>query len=372
MGLVLLALVAAFAYALLTPPARATTYVGVTRGDIRATVNANARVRPERSARLAFQSSGLVTSVRVKEGDAVKAGDVLATVQRDERERRVRQAELALQSRQLDLARAQDPPSAAELEIAQQNLKKAALARAAAENRYKDDPTDTNRIAQELAQADYEIARANFDRATRTPSDAELQALKNSVENAQIDLTNARQALAETELTAPFDGVITEVNLREGELIGGFNPVIGLADLTRLDLLAEIDEIDISEVKEGQSAELRFDAFPGGSATGTVALIFPAASTDRGATLYRAVIALNPTELALRPGMGATVKIATVEKKDVLMVPARTIKNAGTQKIVTVREGSGTRNVVVETGLSDGNETEIVRGLQEGELVAIE
>jgi len=139
-----------------------------------------------------------------------------------------------------------------------------------------------------------------------------------------------------------------------------------------LELLAEIDEIDVAEVQPGQSVELRFDAFPGETAKGTLVRLFPAASTDRGATVYHAVVSLEPTELKLRPGMGATVNIATVEKKDVLRVPSRAIKNAGTQKVVVVPDGSGTRNVVVETGLSDGNNTEILSGVDEGTVVLVE
>jgi multidrug efflux pump subunit AcrA (membrane-fusion protein) len=70
--------------------------------------------------------------------------------------------------------------------------------------------------------------------------------------------------------------------------------------------------------------------------------------------------------------MGATVNIATVEKSDVLRLPSRAVKNAGSQHIVVVRDDGGIRNVVVETGLSDGNNTEIVSGIGEGTVVVIE
>lgn len=370
-GVLVLALLAAGVY-LFGQPTRAPSLDIVTRGDIRATVNANARVRTTRFARLAFPQSGLLAKMNVKEGDAVRAGDVLAELRRDEFERRLKQAEINLKSRQLDLERALAPPSASELEIAQQTLKKAALQLAAAEERYDEEASDSNRIAKELAEADYEIARANFERTTRGPSAFEEQALKNAIENARLELESARAALDQTRLQAPFDGVVIEVNLQPGELVGGFNPVITLADTSHLELLAEIDEIDIGEVQEGQVAEIRFDAFPGQPARGQVTRVFPAATTDRGATIYHAIIALEPTSLALRPGMGATVKITTVEKKGVLLVPSRAIKNAGTQHIVTVRDAGGTRNVVVEIGLSDGERTEIVSGLSEGTTIVIE
>lgn len=351
---------------------RAQTLVTVTRGDINATVNANGRVRAQKSVQLAFPLSGQITALHVQPGDTVKQGDVLAELDQRELERRVKQAELNLEARVANLAEAQAPPPAADLEIAQQSLNKAAFALAAAQARYKNDASDENKIAQALAQSDYDIARANFERVTRGATQKQIDDLQRSIQDAKIDLQNARDALVETELRAPFDGVITQVMPDVGQWLGGYNPVLDLADLTKLEILAEIDEIDVAQVQAGQTVELRFDAFPGDSATGKLTRLFPSASTDRGATVYRAIVALDPTELKVRPGMGATVTIATLEKKNVLRVPARAIKNAGTQKIVVIKEGNGSRNVVVQTGVSDGDETEILGGVSEGAIILIE
>ena len=373
LALVVLALIAGGAYFYFNqtttrPQATAT----VTRGDLKATVNANARVRAEKTVRLAFPFSGLVTAVHVQEGEDVEQGEVLVEMDRTELNRRLEQAKMNLESRAQDLQEAQQPPQAAELEIAQQSLKKAALALAAAENRYKDNASDENRIGKELAQSDYEIARANFERQTRGAAQGQLDDLERAVQNARYDLQAAQEAYDKTRLAAPFGGVITEINAKAGELQGGFNAVVELADLTTLQLVADIDEIDVAEVNPGQPVTIRFDAFPGQSAKGTLSRLFPAASNDRGATVYRAIVGLEATELKLRPGMGATIEIATIEKKDVLRVPSRAIKNAGTQKIVVVREGNKTRNVVVETGLSDGNNTEIISGVSEGTIIVVE
>lgn len=369
LGLVIAVAVGAYLYS--QAPASGATAT-VKRGDIKATVSANARVRADDSARLAFPLSGLVTQVNVKEGDTVKKGDVLAELDRTESERRVRQAQLALDSRQLDLSRAQAPPNRQDLDIAQQNLKKAALALGVAEDNYKKTASDNNRAAKEIAQADYDIARANFDRVTAGASSSEIQSLKNAVTTAQLELDNANTALAQTQLHAPFDGNITDVTTHAGELLGGYSQVISISDLSKLQLLVEIDEIDVGAVQEGQPVEVRFDAFPGETVQGKLTRLFPAASTTRGASVYQAIVEFDPGQLQVRPGMGATVKIATVEKKDVLLVPSRAIKSAGTQKVVNVRDAGGTHSLVVQVGLSDGNETEIVSGVSEGTQVLTE
>lgn len=372
-GLLVIVLVAGGLYFYFNQPAaRAETTVTVTRGDLKATVNANARVRAQKSVKLAFPLSGLVRKVNVQEGEDVQPGEVLVELDTQEIARRVQQAELNLQAREQDLDQAQQPPGAQDLEIAQQSLKKAALALAFAQDRYKQDATEQNRISQGLARSDYDIARATFERQTRGPTQGQLDDLNRAIENAKLDLQAAQEALGETRLQAPFAGIITEVTTEPGQLLGGYNPVVSLADLAKLELVADIDEIDVANVNPGQSVELHFDAFPGQTAQGILSRLFPAATNDRGATVYQAIISLEPTDLKLRPGMGATVNIATVEKKNVLRVPLRAVKNAGTQKIVVVQDGGRARNVVVETGVSDGSNTEILSGLSEGAVIVVD
>ncbi|MGB8647023.1 MAG: efflux RND transporter periplasmic adaptor subunit [Anaerolineae bacterium] len=344
-------------------PAPPPSTVTLTRGNIRATVNANARVQAARTARLAFPVSGLIARVLVQEGDTVKAGDALAELKPDEFDRRVRQYELALQSRQLDLARAQAAPRKEDLDIARASLKKAALALSLAEDTAKKNPSTSNNAARDAAQADYDIAQANLDRLTRGPTAQEVQAYQLAVANAQIDLDNARAARDQTVLLAPYDGVVTDVNAQPGELIGGYTPLIGMADTSRLELLADIDEIDIGSVAAGQNVEIHLDAFPGQTTIGKVAQVFPAASSERGAMVYRARISLDPGLPGMRPGMGATIRIATVEKEGVWLLPSRAIKNAGAQKIVTGLIAGARRDLVVQTGLSDGSQTEILSGI---------
>ncbi len=353
-------------------PVHSQSTITMTRGDIRATVTTNAQVRAVRSTRLAFPLSGQLTRVNVQEGDAVHGGDVLAELKSDEFDHRVAQYEIALAARMNELDRALAVPRAEDLDIAEASVKKAALALGLAEDNAQKHPSAENDAAREAAQADYDIAKANLDRLTRGPSEQELQSLRMAVANAQIELDSARATRDQTKLIAPYDGVVTEVDYQPGELVGGYNPIIGLADTTRLELLAEIDEIDVGGVMAGQSVEAHFDAFPGETVKGKVTQVFPSASNERGAMIYRARIQFDAGKLGIRPGMGATCKIATIEKKDVWLLPARAIKSAGTQKIVTVLIDGSTRNLVVQTGVSDGNQTEIVSGIEPGVEVIVE
>lgn len=343
----------------------------VRRGDISAAVNATGKVRAKKAARLSLPMSGIVQSIVKMEGDTVSPGDVILFLRAEEMARRVRQAELNLTSRQLDLARAKSAPRDEDIEIARANLRKATLALAAAEAAYNSNPTAQNDAAREIARADLDIARANFNRVTNGASKEEIEALQNAVTYAQLELENARAALAQTRLTAPFTATVTEIGVREGELVGGYTPLATIADLNALEIVAEIDEIDVANVKVGQKVEVRLDAFPGERFAGILTRLFPAASVQRGSTVYTAIVEFDRREFEVRLGMGANLRILTVEKQGVLLVPNRALKNVGMRKAVRIVAPGEPRDVIVEIGVTDGNETEIISGVNEGDQVLL-
>jgi HlyD family secretion protein len=312
-----------------------------------------------------------VASISKAEGDNVNAGDVILALRADDANRRVRQAELNLQNRQLDLERAKTAPRDEDIEIARANLQKATIGAAAADAAYTATPTAQSDALRQASRADLDIARANFNRTVNGPTKEELDALQNTVTAAQLDLDSARAALAQTRVTAPFTSTVTEIGAHEGELVGGFNILAAVADLTALQIAAQIDEIDVANVKVGQKVQVRFDAFPGEQFDGSLMRLFPAASTQRGSTVYGAIVDFNARGFQVRPGMGTSLKILTIDKQEVLLVPNRALKNAGTRKAVTVVAPGPTRDEIVETGVTDGNNTEIVSGLKEGDQVLL-
>ncbi len=352
-----------------TPPANTAV---VRRGTISASVNATGKVRSKQSARLSLPVSGIVQEIFREEGDLVNSGDAILALRADDATRRVRQAELNLQSRQLDLVRAKAAPRDEDIDIARANLRKATLTVAAAEAAYSANPSAQNDAYREAARADLEIARASFSRVTNGASKEELETLQNSVAIAQIELENARDVLTRTKLTTPYTATVTEITVREGELVGAYTPLANVADLSALEIAVDIDEIDVANVAVGQSVDVRLDAFPGEKFAGKLTRLFPAASTQRGSTVYSAIVDFDPRGLLVRLGMGANLRIQTSERKDVLIVPNRALKNVGTRKAVRIVSPGNPRDVIVEIGVTDGNETEIVSGVNEGDRIAVQ
>ncbi|HEX7594185.1 MAG TPA: efflux RND transporter periplasmic adaptor subunit [Anaerolineae bacterium] len=369
--IVVLLVIAATVFVMAQPKVSPPNIAVVRRGDLTASVNATGKVQAKKSARLALPLSGSVANIFKREGDDVKMGDVILSLGADDATRRVKQADLNLQSRQLDLARAKAAPRDEDITIARANVQKATITVAAAEAAYTASPNAQNDAVRQAARADLDIARASFNRVTNGPTQAEIDALQNTVTSAQIDLDSAKQSLSQTQLTAPFTSTVVEINVRVGELVGGFNPLATVADLTALEIAADIDEIDVANVQVGQSVQVRFDAFPGETFSGKLTRLFPAASTLRGTTTYAAVVDFDAKDSKVRPGMGANLKIQTVEKPGVLLVPNRALKNVGARKAVRVVAPGEPRDVIVETGATDGNETEIVSGVNEGDQVQL-
>ncbi|HPL26691.1 MAG TPA: efflux RND transporter periplasmic adaptor subunit [Anaerolineae bacterium] len=357
-------------------PAAPNDVARVRRGRITSNVEASGAVRASREAWLSLRSGGIVQQVLVKPGQQVGRGDALVRTDSAEAEAQVRQAELNLQVRQIQLDDLKAAPSAAQIEIARANLRRAAAVLQAAQSAYDrvaaggSASGSSEAAALESAKLDYETAKANFEQAIRGPTPSQIEIAEKSLEMAQLDLQNAQKRLEAVTVTAPFAGTVLQVNVREGETAYGAQ-VVRLADLATLEVSTQVDELDIGELEVGQEAEIRLDAFPGQVLSGRVARLTPGATPQRGTVGYEAVISFAPGSLAVRPDMSANLRITTLTHDDTLLVPSRAVEARGRNKYVRVVENGRTRDVQVTTGLSDADSTEILDGLKEGQQVAV-
>lgn len=357
---------------------RESSTVLVRRGNITATVETTGKVRSARQAELSLPFGGQVKRVAVSVGDEVEAGHLLLELEASDAERRVKEAELNLEIRQIQLDKARAGADPEEVEIAQANLRKAALAKQVAQAAYdeiankENAKTSPEALALQQATIDYQITQRNYKRLVNGPPTDELAILEKQLEASQVALERAQAQLEEMRLIAPLAGTVVRVETSEGEIVSAYRPVVAIADLTFLQLIAEIDEIDVAEVAPGQEVEIRLDAYPGQTLPGAIVSLAPAASPQRGSTVYEALVKFDAGGLALRLGMGANLKIITLEKEDVLLVPNRAIQPIGRRKVVKVLDGKGIREVEVITGLSNESETEIVEGLTEGQRILME
>jgi HlyD family secretion protein len=236
-------------------------------------------------------------------------------------------------------------------------------------NWYLGFPSD---IDQALLDADVAIALANLHIAEDTytrlldgPDTDEIAAAQ-----ARIDAAQATIALA--EIVAPFNGTITLINVRPGDLVTPSLPVVELFDLSRFFVETEVSEVDINKVEEGQSVTLFFDAILNREYEGEVVEVGMTGRNVQGLVSFTVTVELLNPDQAIRPGLTAAVNIVTREIENVLIVPNRTVRVRDGQHVVYVLRGGVPQEIEVKLGESSDTHSEILVGdIEEGDLIIL-
>lgn len=260
----------------------------------------------------------------------------------------------------------------------------------------------------ESSQAEYEYQLKTYTR-TKTLHEKELvsdaeydqayylyEKARNAYEQAKADIVKVRRNLGYATITSPIDGVVISRAVEEGQTVAaGFEtPTLFTiaADLTQMQVVADVDEADIGQVADGQRVQFTVDAYPDDTFEGTVEQVRLEATTESSVVTYEVVITAYNPDLKLKPGLTANVTIFTLEKDDALAVPTKalrfvpdaellgelglTVEQPAEQTVagrheIWVKEGQTLSARFVVTGAASGDRTEIVEGLSDGDVVAV-
>ncbi len=268
-------------------------------GDVQETVETSGTVQPLVQVQVGSQVSGRIARVLVDFNHRVRAGQLLAEIDPTPFRASVAQARAQVMSAEAQLQRAR-----ANEQLAATNLHRAEDLRARGLNAQSD--VDQARGSHAVSRADVAVATAEIARAR-----ASLQSVE----------TN----LANTRIVSPIDGVVIQRSIDEGQTVAASfqAPVLFLLanDLSRMRIVANVDEADIARMREHLVAEARVDAFPGEVFRGEVTELRFGATTTAGVVTYPAVITVENPELKLRPGMTATITVTSNRHPGVLRVP---------------------------------------------------
>jgi RND family efflux transporter MFP subunit len=324
-----------------TGPQSTATTVNVTRGDVVKTVLVDGNLLMSNKAYLSFGVTGTVTELLVEEGNNVTEGQVLARLDAPSLESSVEMAEL-----QVEIAQEQVKAARAQYEIALINWN-AAVANTTLKKVYREQVN--------IAEANWETTKANLEIA-------EL-----SLESAELNLEKAL-------IVSPFDGVVTDVAITEGREITAAmlaSPAITVISTGEMELSGFIDEIDVPAVEVGQAAIISFDALPDEEVSGKVVFVSLVSTVRAGVISYAATMSLEDNVTGLRDGMSATAEVIIERRDDVLLIPNRAIRGTleNPKVVVLVDEQAEEREITL--GLTDGINTEVLSGLQEGEQVVL-
>jgi HlyD family secretion protein len=264
--------------------------------------------------------------------------------------------------------------AAYDLYVARESLK-AAEARLA-ELRSGPDPEQVRAAQSDLqaAAAQRDAAQANLDLLSAGPQEAQVADAEAQVRQARAALALAELSLERATLRAPFDGVISVLNVEVGELASPGLPAFVLLDISQFHLPVRVDELDVGRLSKGQAAEVTVDAFPDIVIPATVERIAPVATPEGGVTYYEVIIALSDSDVdvPIRADMTANATIVVEQFEDVLQIPTWIVRvdRLSGQTYVHRRNGEEFERVDVTLGVRYEGMVQVLGGLDEGEEIA--
>jgi HlyD family secretion protein len=388
------------------------------REDITSVVTASGEIKPKVQVNIGSNAFAKITHLYVKEGDRVKKGQMLATLDNVQPAADVSANDSALNAARTDAVAADDAinTAASDLKSTEAEFERATLDYQRAKNLYD---------SQLIAKADYDIKKAAFDTATAqlgmaksklAQAKAQRDSAQGRVRQNAANLRHAADVLSKTEYAAPFDGVITNVPVREGEtVVPGIqnspgSTLMTIADTSVINAEVKVDETDIVNVQLGQPAEISIDAIPKQKFKGIVTEIgrnavlrstgvSTAQTTSSGqeAKDFKVVVALQDPPPNLLPGLSATARITTATRTAALAVPiqALTIRQRGelqpetkgkaktnqvadridpkdkeeVQGVFVISNKKEAVFVPVTTGISGTTDIEVTQGLKQGDEI---
>jgi HlyD family secretion protein len=331
--------------------------VAAKTGDLTVIVTATGTLQPVNQVDVGAEISGRIETVLVDYNERVHRGQVLAEFDTDLLKVKVDQARAALLAAEAAMAEAQ----ATLIE------KRAKLAR-----------TKALAARGTSSQQDLDAAQAEHDRAAATLSKTIAQ-----VTQARATLEAEQTTLSKARVRSPIDGIIIERKVEPGQTVASTfqTPVLFKVaeDLKRMELIVDIDEADIGNVREGQKATFTVDTYLGRNFNAVIKQVRFAPQTKNDVVTYQAVLTVNNDDLLLRPGMTATANIVTLTRKNVLLIPNRALRFAPPATMLSRAQRTrlqrdtgkervwlltpeGPQPVAVTTGPTDGEWTELASG----------
>lgn len=302
------------------PPARYIT-TELTRGDVLETVQSTGQIKPTTEVQVGAQVSGRITKVYVDFNSRVKKGDVLAEI------------DPTLFGAQIESNRAQVASATASVNRAQANLATATQKITRAKKL----------VAEGIGtQADLDTAQGAYDVAL-----ADLAAARAQVAQFGAQLKSSATNLEYTRIYSPIDGMVISRDIDPGQVVAASFQAPTLfviaEDLTKMRVLADIDEADVGKLKEQMAADIRVDAFPNDTFKGVVSQLRYSANNVSGVVTYAAIIDVENPDMKLRPGMTATVTIVTAEARNAARIPNAALRFKPTPAKDGAQTGGGER-----------------------------
>ncbi len=384
----------------------------VQRGTVVSVVSGTGQIKPKTYVNIGATAFGRITHLYVKEGEHVRRGQVLATVESVQPEASVSAQRDAISAAKTDINSylAAEQTAQANIDHAKADLEQKQLDFKRYQQLYDEKLVSKQDYDSRKAAYDLDVATLAQSQAALVQARANTDSARGHLGTAVATLRSDVDSLNKTVSVAPYDGIVTNLPVREGEtVVVGIQNAEGstlmtIADMSVITAEVKIDETDIVNVKLGQPADITVDALPDKVFKGHVTEVGDQAllrstglatsqstSGTEEAKDFKVIVTLDPGQQveALRPGLSATAKITTADKQNVLSVPiqslttppaASALKNAppspaadpSTQGVFVVRQEAGklrAHYVPLTTGVSGTSNIEVTGQVRAGEQI---
>ena len=402
-GALILVAVFYFSDSELEPPAKPVFKIAeVTQGPISVNISATGVVEPNFKVEVKSKASGEVLSFPMLEGDKIKKGTLLLQLDKSDEKRNVDKAQADLSSATAKLRKAetaltlQKTKYETDLKTSQSEVQSAITNLKDSEDKFKRqiDLFKQKVVSQESldsAQTLYKVNQQNLIQAESqfqaakdsvhdiTMKENEVELVNTEVIRARIALEEVEERLEETEIFAPITGVIIEKLVEEGQIIAsGISNVNGgtalatLADMSRLFIIADIDETDIGSIKIGHKVTITADAFSDRKFKGLVKRIAPQGLVENSITIFKVKIeVLGKGRKILKPMMSANIDIVTEHVENTVFTSRAGIRDGEQGKFAMVLKEDKPEKIAVQTGIRNPIHVQIVSGLIPGDQVIL-
>ena len=333
----------------------------VQRGSIVSTVSGTGEIKPKTYVNVGATAFGRITNLYVHEGDKVKKGQLLATIENVQAKAGVDAQQATISSAKTDVASysAAENTAEATVEHSKADLEQKKLDFDRAKELFKEQLISKQDYDSKKAAYDTDVATLAQSQAALIQSRAQTRSAQGKVQEANATLRTTYDTLNKTTSVAPFNGIVTNLPVRQGEtVVVGIQNAEGstlmtLADMSVITAEVKVDETDIVDLKMGQNADVTVDALPGKIFKGHVTQIGDQAilrstgiATSQSTTGtqeakdFKVVVTLDDPSAELRPGLSATAKITTAQQADVISIPIQALTMRKPSELVRDAKGN--------------------------------
>jgi HlyD family secretion protein len=393
----------------------------VVRQDLATVVSGTGQIKPKTYVNLGATAMGRVTHLYVKEGELVTKGETVASIENVQQEATVAGQKAAISAANTDIAsyQAAEKTAEANVEHAKADLEQKRLDFDRAQGLFKGGIMAKQDFDAKKAAYDTDVASLAQAVAGLNQAKAQTDSARGHMQTQEATLRGNLDMLGRTIAVAPFDGIVTNEPIREGEtVVEGIQNAEGstlmtLADMSVITAEVKVDETDIVNIQMGQSADVTVDALPGRVFKGHVTLVGDQAilrstgvATSQSTTGteeakdFKVVITLDSPDKDLRPGLSTTAKITTARKSGILTLPIQALTNfvpetldangkpvvstatpapgakpptpvQGVFAVKTINGKLRSAFVPVKTGITGATDIEVLSGIDEGQEIVI-